>query len=283
MPSLASPVRIGEDGVALLPEVGSVSLAGLTLATAEQAISAACTQRGFYRQPQVTVTLREQRRNRVTVVGAVNTPGVQDLPRSSSYLLAAIVAAGGLADDAGLKVEIRAPTGNTTLAQQPPAADSTGVQLTSGQEPIDGSGVTYVCLNLADSVARGDGSHYLPDGSVVTVEKRQPQPYHVIGMVQKPGQFDYPLDHNVNVLEAIAQAGGVSNLLADKIYVIRPEPTGDEDAVIQISLRSAKHKRDENLRLQPGDVVSVEQTPATMVIDLLRALPLNVGATVPVF
>jgi polysaccharide export outer membrane protein len=277
------PVRIGEDGIAPLPEIGPVQLAGLTLMDAEQAVAAACIQRGFYHRPQVTVTLRQQRTNRITVVGAVKDPGVQELARGSSYLLSAIVAAGGLAEDAGPKVEIRYPTGCSTIAEQPGTNNISGVQLTSGQESADGRKVAYVCLNLAESVTQGEGTRYLPDGSVITIEKRLPQPYHVIGLVQKPGQFEYPMNHDVRVLEAIAQAGGTSQALADKIYVIRPTPNGAEDTMIEISLRRAKRKREENLRLQPGDVVSVEPTPATMVVEAIHALPFSVGASVPLF
>ena len=45
----------------------------------------------------------------VRVVGAVEKPGVYDLPSAGSDLLSAIVAAGGLADNAGTLVELRHP------------------------------------------------------------------------------------------------------------------------------------------------------------------------------
>jgi len=94
--------RVGDDGIALLPEVGPIHLAGLYLVQAEQQIAAACVGRGLYRQPHVTVAMEQQRTNRVTVVGAVKEPGIHELPRGSSYLLAGIMAAGGLAEDGPL-------------------------------------------------------------------------------------------------------------------------------------------------------------------------------------
>lgn len=277
------PVRVAENGTALLPEIGPVPVAGLTLLDAEEAIRAASTERGVYRQPQVTVTMQRQRTNRITIVGAVKSPGVHQLPRGSSYLLAALVAAGGLADDAGPKVEVRCPSGASALAGPTPGAGASGVQLASGLQPAGPEGVTQVCLNLADSASQGQGSRYLPDGSVITVEKRLPQPYHVIGLVNKPGEFEYPINHEVRVLEAIAQAGGASQSLADKIYVIRPQPDGKEDAVIELSLQKAKHNREENLRLQPGDIVSVEHTPPTMVVEAIKSIPFTFGASLPLF
>jgi polysaccharide export outer membrane protein len=277
------PVRVGDDGTALLPEVGPVQLAGLDVTTVEQTIAATCSQRGFYRQPQVTVGVRDQRRNRITVVGAVKEPGVHQLPRSTSYLLSAIILAGGLAEDAGPKIEIRYPTGDSALAGSPPAEPGpNGVQLTGMNAP-SGGGVAYVCLNLTDSSLREPGGRYLPDGSVITVEKRQPQPYHVIGLVQKPGEFEFPQNRELRLLGAIAQAGGTSLGLADKIYVIRPKPDGSGDAIIQVSLRRAKRTQEENLRLQPGDVVSVEDTPATVLVQTIREARIGLGASIPLF
>jgi polysaccharide export outer membrane protein len=271
------PVRIGEDGMALLPEIGPIQLAGLSLTDAEQAISTTCVQRQFYRLAQVTITMKEQRENRITVVGAVEKPGVHALPRASSYLLAGIMQAGGLAKDAGPTVQIRFPRGDTAFAGgSQPGADK--VRLASHEAAEN---VTYVCLNLADSVRQGEGSRYLPDGTVITVEKRQPTPIQVIGLVQKPGQYEFPVNHDLHVLDAIALAGGTRISMADKIYVIRMRPDGTE-GVVQVSLGKAKHQRQENLRLEPGDVVSVEHTAPTAVLEFFKSLPMQFGASVPV-
>jgi polysaccharide export outer membrane protein len=104
-----TPIRVGDDGAASVPLVGKVELAGLELEAAEQAIASAGMHRGVFRNPHVTVTMKRPRVNKVTVIGAVEKPGVYDLPRGSSALLAALVAAGGLTDEAGTEVEIRRP------------------------------------------------------------------------------------------------------------------------------------------------------------------------------
>ena len=109
-------IRVGPGGETLLPEIGRLPLGGLDVMGAEKMIVASCIQRGLYRDPQVTVTLKEQRKNRITVVGAVEEPGVHELPRGSSNLMTAILAAGGIEDDAGTKIEIRRPGGPSILA-----------------------------------------------------------------------------------------------------------------------------------------------------------------------
>ena len=271
------PVRVGDDGVANIPVIGRVELAGIELQSAEQVIAAASIERGFYRNPSVTVTMNKRRTNRITVIGAVEKPDVYELPRGASTLLAAIVAAGNLSKKAGTGVEIRRPARATTPAsdsQQVRAAG--GAQLTSYSpqrpslpSPTVGQPVAFK-INLVTAAQQGDGGPSLEDGDVVMVERRDPQPVHVIGLVAKPGQFELPVNQDMHLLDVLALAGGLTLNVADKIHVIRTLPGHTEPAVIQISFKDAKAGGASNLRLSPGDVVSVEETPVTVVVDSIR-------------
>ncbi len=276
------PVRVDAGGEALLPEIGQLRLAGLELAGAEQMIAVACVHQGLYRQPQVTVTMKHQRVNRITVVGAVKEPGIHEIPRDASHLMAAIVAAGGLDEDAGTKVEIRRPANRSRLAagEMPPGSN---VQLASNTTAAGGKGIELVCLDLARTVIERPSDNYLDDGAVVRVERRNPQSLQVIGLVRKPGQFDFPVNHELNVLGAIAMAGGMSQQMADKVYVIRNVPDEGGSAIVEVSLKAAKRDAKENVRLAPGDVVTVEQTPVTMMMDVVHAVGFTLGSSVPMF
>jgi polysaccharide biosynthesis/export protein len=274
-------VRVGDDGRALLPEIGALPLAGLDLMQAEQQIINACVHRGLYRQPHVTVSMRRPRTNRVTVVGAVEEPGIHELPRGSSYLLSAIVAAGGLAEDAGTQVEIRHPGGGGRLATPPGYPGASPVQPVGYTTP---AGPTYVCLDMAVAVQHGSQGNYLDDGSVVTIERRQPPPVQVLGLVRTPQEIEYPVNHDLRLLGALAQAGGTSSKVADKVLVLRQRADGKQAAQIRVSLRRAKNIPGENLRLAPGDVVIIKQTLSTVGMDLVtNVVRLGVGANVPLF
>jgi polysaccharide export outer membrane protein len=278
-------IRVGEDGTALLPEIGRFQLAGLHLMEAEQQIAAACVHRGLYRQPHATVTMKRQRTNRVTVVGGVSSPGIHELPRGSSYLLAALVAAGGLSEDAGTRVEIQHPaTARPPAWQQPPSYGAPGIRQAGNATPVAGAQATRVCLNLVDAVRQGSGGEYLYDGSVVTVEKRYPEPIQVIGLVNKPGQYDFPVNHDLRLFGAIAQAGGLASRLANDVLVLRKAPDEQGFATIKVSLQEAKKTPEQNLRLAPGDIVSVEQSPATVVSDAIgKVIRFGMSASVPLF
>lgn len=276
------PVRVGEDGVANIPVIGQVALAGVELQSAEQMIAAAAVERGLFRSPTVTVTMNRRRTNQITVIGAVEKPGVYELPRGASNLLAAIVAADGLSKVAGTDVEIRRPARVQSLEQRDRVANA--AQLTSyhSQGPAGDSApaaqpVSFR-INLATAAKQGEGGQQLEDGDVVMVERRDPQPVHVIGLVMKPGQFELPVNQDMHVLDAIAQAGGVSINVAEKIHVLRRVPGKEQPAVIEVSYKDARAGGSSNLRLSPGDIVSVEDTPTTVFFESIRTF-FRVGFT----
>ncbi len=272
------PVRVDDHGMTMFPELGQLQLAGLHLMFAEQQIAAACRQRGLINQPQVTVTMKQQRENRITVVGGVEEPGMHMLPRSASYLLAAITAAGGLAEDAGTRITIQRPAsaeGNVRLAGYMDSAT-----------PAANNQPTLVTLSLAEAITRPGGGEYLPGGTTVRIEQRHPAPVEVIGLVRKPGQVDFPMNHDLRVFGAIALGGGVSSQLADEVLVMRYHPETGELTTIKLSLQAAKRNTEENLLLAPGDIVSVEQTPATVVADIMSNVirfGIGMSTNIPMF
>jgi len=284
--STTTPVRVGEDGTGEVPLVGKVRLAGLELESAEQAIATAAIQSGVYRSPHVTVTMKRQRVSRVTVIGAVSEPGVYELPRGDSSLLAAIVAAGGLAEEAGPDVEIRRPVrrGGAPFPPVPPQhGPSDSNRLTSYAESSEAAPRT-LRVNLVTAAKEGSGGYFLEDGDVVMVTKREPKTIHVMGLVRKPGQYELPLNQDSYLLEALSLAGGRTLEVADSVWVIRRVPGENEPVRIKVSVREAKTSGESNLRLAAGDVVSVEETPLTFVVDTLsRFVRVGLSSSLPLF
>ncbi|MFG0331855.1 MAG: polysaccharide biosynthesis/export family protein, partial [Maioricimonas sp. JB049] len=178
--------RVNDRGEASLPHVGDVALEGLELEEAEAVISTACIERGLYRAPHVTVTMKRPKVNRVTVVGAVEEQGTYELRSGQTDLLAALVAAGGLAEDAGTIVEIRHPGYRKSRRSPapPPIADEgapgTGHALTSHDAATEPAGTSAapasaealrVDLTSLTTVSEGNRLQ-LDDGTVIMVERR---------------------------------------------------------------------------------------------------------------
>src|SRR6267142_5573944 len=97
------PVRIDGDGDIQAPLVGLVHVSGLTVQQTEQALNKLLST--YIRDPQVVVSVAEVRSQPVSILGAVNTPGVHQV-RGHKTLLELLALAGGIRSDAGYSVRI---------------------------------------------------------------------------------------------------------------------------------------------------------------------------------
>ncbi|MFH1264237.1 MAG: hypothetical protein ABIK89_00815 [Planctomycetota bacterium] len=289
-PSRKTPIWVEEDGTARIPIIGTVMLGSLALQDAGRMIAAEGVRRGAYVEPYpyVTVEMKEQRTNKVVVIGPVEEPGEVELPRASSHLLAALVAAGKLTDKAGPSIEIHrsARHGGAPDLLPPNAphmANDSQAELTSYGQPVP-QGPQTIFVNLAEVTPGQQEAYYLEDGDVVVVGERGPRKIHVMGLVQKAGEYDLPPDQDLHLLAALALAGGRTSQLADKVRIIRQLPGQAEPVHIKASVRKAKGSGPANLRLAAGDTIIVEETPVTFTLDLMRNfLRFGVSSSLPLF
>ena len=272
-------VRVAQNGLVNVPIIGPTKVSGLETHEAGQAIAQTAIERGIYVRPYVTVEMESKAVRTVTVLGAVNEPGVHELPFGNSNLVTALAAAGGLTDDAGTEVEIiRQPVYG--LADSDPTfpgeglTDRGGVELASyqqaaanGQSGVGSQQVQVMRLDLSEQRLRAQTDTRLADRDIVKVIPRAEELIFVSGLVTKPGQYELPMDQDVHLLDAIAMAGGQSSPVADKLLIIRHIDGRPDPVVINASLSAAKRNGHENIRLSPGDTISIEQTPSTVVVD----------------
>ncbi|HWZ50544.1 MAG TPA: SLBB domain-containing protein [Granulicella sp.] len=104
---------IDRDGRILLPEAGSVELAGMSLGSAQRVMEVALKQQ--YRNAQIAVTVSQLRSVRVYVVGDVQRPGGFDIS-SLATPLSALYAAGGPTAVGSLRT-LRHYRGNTLVEE----------------------------------------------------------------------------------------------------------------------------------------------------------------------
>ncbi|MEQ8211461.1 MAG: polysaccharide biosynthesis/export family protein [Lacipirellulaceae bacterium] len=278
-PTLA---RVDDSGNVDVPLVGPVQVAGLEPPAASQVVSSAAVERGIYRQPHISVEMKTKAVNKITVIGAIKKSGLHELPRDSSDLLAALTAAGGLAEDASTMVDImQQPPKLAEASSNPSDVQLAGYrdgQTAEGVEPAGFlrnrqrrgyAGPRSMRIDLEQLSQQGGVAQPLSDGDVVMVLPKEKRVVHISGLVKKPNQFELPPNQDVYLLDAVAMAGGISSPVANKVLVIRRLPNQTEPVVIQASLARAKTDGAENLRLAPGDMVSVERTPATIVVDTI--------------
>ena len=270
-------VQVTDNGTIKLPELGQIRVVGMPEDSAGTAVQNELIDRELYVNPLVTVRVLEKQTNTVRVVGGVAKEGIYRLPVDQSDVLTAIAMAGGLAINAGDRVEVRS-------ARRMPDGEYSeyagGVQPASYQAGIAGGALMMPAVTLSlTSLAQGGmqtdpESLKLGDGAVVMVQRTDPVPITVRGLVNKPGPLDIT-SKNVRVLDALGQAGGISNQFANKVRIVRQARQGDPINIF-VKLTDAKVREESNLLLAPGDIVSVEQTPATLTLDTLRMLRFGV-------
>jgi len=99
----ASDFTVASDGFVTVPMVGRVHAEGMSVPQMQAAIAAGL--RHYIRDPQVSITVKTLKSQPVSVLGAVNTPGVHQL-YGPKRLAEVIALAGGLSKESGYRITI---------------------------------------------------------------------------------------------------------------------------------------------------------------------------------
>lgn len=96
---LTTLARVDARGMVNLPLIQEISIGGMTVVEAQQAIEAAYREGRFLRAPQVTVSVEEYAPREVSIQGQIRNPGRYPLPTESTFTVAELVTkAGGITD-----------------------------------------------------------------------------------------------------------------------------------------------------------------------------------------
>jgi polysaccharide export outer membrane protein len=246
VPELSRDVRVNETGYISLPLMPSkVRAGGLTPFQLQDKLAELLQTNGLVSTPQVSVSVKEQHSQPITVIGAVKSPMVIQALRKTT-LLQALSQAGGVGDDAGSTVIVTRP-GSDGSDPADPAYTSTP---TASQ--------TFT-INLADVLESADSRFNIPlvGGDVVSVPRAGI--IYVVGAVQRPGGFLLQNDlDKMTMLKMLSLAGGTTNTAKTKNAVIlRKNPdTGKRDQV-PVDLSKVMHLKTQDVQMQANDILFV--------------------------
>jgi len=107
----------------------------------------------------------------------------------------------------------------------------------------------------------------LTGGDSIVVERLKPQWVSVLGLVISPGNYVYPPETDYRLADVLALAGGLDPIAKPRyvaVYRLRADGTV-ASATFQLvdPERQEELTKDLAMKILPGDVVSVEQTPRT--------------------
>jgi len=246
VPELSRDVRVNETGYISLPLMPSkVRAGGLTPFQLQDKLAELLQTNGLVSTPQVSVSVKEQHSQPITVIGAVKTPMVIQALRKTT-LLQALSQAGGIGDDAGSTVIVTRP----------------GSDGSDPADPADASGPTApqsFTINLADVLESADSRFNIPlvGGDVVSVPRAGI--IYVVGAVVHPGGFLMQNDlDRMTMLKMLSLAGGTTTTAKMKNAVIlRKNPdTGKRDQ-LPVDLGKVMHLKSQDVQMEANDILFV--------------------------
>lgn len=234
VPELNRTVRVDQKGFITLPLLGAIEAEGLTPASLERHLAKLLGEK-YLNNPSVSIFVREFKSNPVSVVGAVKQPGLYQVS-GPKPLVEVLAMAGGLADGPGGKA------GSRLLVTRSSSQGDAGKTL---EVSIHG-----VLHNQPESggllINPGDQVRVLPAEVI-----------YVLGDVEKPGSYSLETHQAVNVVQALALAGGPMRSAKMKQLVIFRHDAAGARTEIPIRINGKLRGPDADRVLAANDILFV--------------------------
>lgn len=246
---LNKTVRVSSQGNISLPLLGILRVRGLTAYELEKEIRELLAEK-YLQDPHVNVFIREYRNQQISVIGAVDKPGVYDV-KGQKTILDLLAIAGGLSTGS------EKDAGQLLFLIRPPKLED-GVS--DEKRDSDGQLSKTFVIDLEELLIKGDFTLNLPlvHGDVINIPVSGK--VFVGGEVKKPGGFSLK-GKKMTVTQAIWMAEGLkpeANGSDTKIFRYSEGQMGKE--VISVNLHSIQKGVGDDLYLKENDIIIVPQS-----------------------
>jgi len=233
LPEFDQTVRVSEDGSITLPLIGNVQVGGLTKDKAEEKLSELLQK--YVKKAQVSIFIKEYQSSRVAIIGAVEKPGMYELVGRQT-LLQMISQAGGFKDSAANEIYV----------------------LREGQDGTTAS----INIDLEELLINGNQNLNIPiqPNDVINVPIDKLINIYVFGEVKQPGALQVKMSKKITLLQAIAQAGGLTENATKRGVTIKRRDKSGKEINITVNLNDIIKGKKKDIPLQEGDVVIVKQS-----------------------
>ncbi len=230
-PTLNTRAVVGDDGKITFALVGKIDLAGLTPVQAEGRIKSLLQK--YLTTADVSVQVVEAGNKPISVIGAVMHPG-RIGATGSITLMQAITQAGGLGSGYGRTLYVLR-TGANGLAEQ-------------------------IAIDLEDLLVNGNPDVNIPllPNDVVNVPVDVPLNIYVLGEVMKPGRVQFRRSQNPTLLQALADAGGLTDRASRDVLIKRT--INGKEVDIRKNYKRILSGQDQDVLLQDNDTIWVRES-----------------------
>ena len=262
------PVRIDPNGLIRVALAGSVRAAGLSVRQLESELS---SRLKLYTAelPEVEVSIIDFQSKPVSVLGAVRSPGVQQL-RGAMTLVEVLSLAGGLTEEAGhaLKITRQLNWGTIPLptAKQDPASGFATAEV-NVRDLIEGKNLEQnIFIKPHDIIS-------VPRASIV----------YVIGDVKKAGGFVLKDRETVSVLQMLAKAEGLQSTAAPhKARILRPV-AGEKRKEIAVDVKDVLEGKAADAPLYPDDILFIPTSASKKALYQALQTGLSIGTGIAIW
>jgi polysaccharide export outer membrane protein len=239
---VGKPMRIDAKGELTFPLIGTVHAGGLTLRQLEMLLNDRL--RVFVKNPQLIASVSEYQSQPVSVVGAVNSPGIHQI-QGRKTIIEMISLAGGPRADAGSLVTLTRSLDHGRLPLPNEHLDSTGLYSTAELSLRD----------ITSGLRPGENIFVMPH-DVLAVSRAST--VYVIGEVRKAGGFPIGDENTMTVVQALSMAQGCEHTadLKNARIIRNPQLPGKRQEIV-CDLRKILSGKAEDIGLQAQDILYV--------------------------
>jgi polysaccharide export outer membrane protein len=238
-------LRVSPQGNITFPLLGILRVKDLTVVELEKKIRDLLSQK-YLKDPNVNVSVKEYRSQRIIVMGAVDKPNVYSVPGQIT-ILDLLVLAGGLREDAGsLLFLIRSASAEKGASTREEGLNS--------QEPR-----TFV-IDLDELLVKGNMTLNLPLQNSDVVNIPVGGKIFVGGEVRNPGGFPL-MGRRMTLSQAITLAGGIkTDAKGSETRIFRHSEKGTGKEIITVNIYNIEKGRNEDVPLKENDIIIVPKS-----------------------
>jgi polysaccharide export outer membrane protein len=296
VPELSRDVRVGDAGDISYPLIPSkISAAGLTPFQLEQKMEQLLIENGLVTHPQVSVFVKEQNSQPVSVVGAVQKPMVYQVIRPTT-LLEILAGAGGITDDAGSFVIVtRSP--NASAART--AAAAIGARANGGgsvsasatpnaaapNDPLGGN-PQIITIRIQDLLESGDSAFNIMiyGGDVIAVPRAGIVYVTGAGIAQPGGYVLQSHGEQITALKAVAMAHGLTGFAkADSAVIMRNNPVTGQKDVIPVHIGQIEKQKTQDVAMKSNDILYIPDSKGLKVLARGAEAAISIGSSVAIY
>ena len=276
VPELSRDVRVSDTGDISYPLIpGKIAAAGLTPFQLESKIEQLLLANGLVSHPQVSVFVKEQNSQPVTIVGAVAHPMVYQVMRPTT-LLEVLTAAGGVTDDSGNIVIVTRPESAENVAREEPTS------ATRKPEPRE-QRITVPLQSLLES-GNAVFNIQIYGGDTVTVPRAGI--IYVLGSgVGQPGEYVLQnRGEQVTVLKALALARGLTTFAkANAAVIMRTNPQTGQRDTIPVELKKIEERKADDVPMKSNDILYVPDSTGKKALARGAQAALGIGTGIAIY